>query len=136
MSHFGRFPHYQCEVAVSLSKIKRTDAGFELTILWIQGNCVTNKPDRKWSNTLSLKCAQCVCLLISETSISNFFLLRPKFWRHQHFFRGKIFSSNKVVFGAGALVLWLWEENHLPKVVGSNPDTVYWMDIKNSHIFV
>ena len=33
------------------------------------------------------------------------------------------------------LVGWLWEETHVPKVVGSNPDTVYWMDIF-SHIFV
>ena len=30
---------------------------------------------------------------------------------------------------AGALVQWLWEETHVPKVVGSNPRTVYWMDI-------
>ena len=36
---------------------------------------------------------------------------------------------------AGALVSWLWEETHIPKVVGSNPVTVYWMDIF-SHIFV
>ena len=30
---------------------------------------------------------------------------------------------------AGALVLWLWEETHIPKVMGSNPGTVYWMNI-------
>ena len=29
----------------------------------------------------------------------------------------------------GALVKWLWEEIHVPKVVGSNPSTAYWMDI-------
>ena len=34
---------------------------------------------------------------------------------------------------AGALVQWLREETHVPKVVGSNPGTVYWMDIF-SHI--
>ena len=28
---------------------------------------------------------------------------------------------------AGALVLWSWEETRVPKVVGSNPGTVYWM---------
>ena len=28
---------------------------------------------------------------------------------------------------AGALVKWLWEETHVPKVVGSNPSTGYWM---------
>ena len=28
---------------------------------------------------------------------------------------------------------WLWDETHVPKVVGSNPSTVYWMDI--FHIF-
>ena len=30
---------------------------------------------------------------------------------------------------AGALVKWLWEETHVPKVVGSNPGTIYWVDI-------
>ena len=33
------------------------------------------------------------------------------------------------------MVWWLWEETHVPKVMGSNPGTVYWMDIF-SHIFV
>ena len=33
---------------------------------------------------------------------------------------------------ADALVKWLWEEL-IPKVVGSNPSTVYWMD--NFHIY-
>ena len=36
--------------------------------------------------------------------------------------------------GAGALVLWLWEETHVPKVVGSNPGTVYWMDIYSHYL--
>ena len=36
----------------------------------------------------------------------------------------------------GALVQWLWEETHVPKVVGSNPGTVYWMAIFSQHIFV
>ena len=35
----------------------------------------------------------------------------------------------------GALVKWLWEETHVPKVVGLNPGTIYWMDIF-SHIIV
>ena len=35
---------------------------------------------------------------------------------------------------AGVLVKWLWEETHLLKVVGSNPGTVYWMDI--FHIYL
>ena len=30
---------------------------------------------------------------------------------------------------AGALVQWLWEETHIPKVVGLIPGAVYWMDI-------
>ena len=30
---------------------------------------------------------------------------------------------------AGALVQWLWEETHVPKVVGSNPGALYWMVI-------
>ena len=29
----------------------------------------------------------------------------------------------------GSPVWWLWEETHVPKVVGSNPGTVYWMDM-------
>ena len=29
----------------------------------------------------------------------------------------------------GALVLWLWAETHVLKIVGSNPSTIYWMDI-------
>ena len=40
-----------------------------------------------------------------------------------------------ITMPAGALVLWLWEETHIPKVVGSNPGTLYWMDIL-SHISV
>jgi len=28
----------------------------------------------------------------------------------------------------------LWQEAHVPKVVGSNPSTIYWMDIF-SHLF-
>ena len=30
---------------------------------------------------------------------------------------------------------WLWEDTHVLKVVGSNPSTIYWMDIF-SHLFV
>ena len=37
---------------------------------------------------------------------------------------------------AGALVLLLWEETHFPKVVSLNAGTVYWMDMKFSHLFV
>ena len=35
----------------------------------------------------------------------------------------------------GALIYWLWEEPHVPKVVCSNPSAVYWTDIF-SHLFV
>ena len=43
-------------------------------------------------------------------------------------------SSVRTTQGAGqfrarALVYWLWEETHDPKVVGSNPSTINWMDI-------
>ena len=34
-----------------------------------------------------------------------------------------------------ALVQQLWEETHVLQFVGSNPSTVYWMDIF-SHLFV
>ena len=37
-------------------------------------------------------------------------------------------------FWAGALVRWLWEETHILKVVGSNPSTVYWMDIFHKYL--
>ena len=43
----------------------------------------------------------------------------------------RLFANNI----GGSPGLWLWEETHVPKVVGSNPGTVYWMDIF-SHIFV
>ena len=33
---------------------------------------------------------------------------------------------NKLIFGWNP---WLWEETHVPKVVSSNPSTVYWMAI-------
>ena len=36
---------------------------------------------------------------------------------------------------AGALVYWLCEATHVLKVVGSNPGTIYWMDIF-THQFV
>ena len=48
---------------------------------------------------------------------------------------------NKLIFRslsrlqAVALVQWLWEKTHVPKVVGLNPGTVCWMEIF-SHIFV
>ena len=36
---------------------------------------------------------------------------------------------------SGALVYWSWEETHVPKVVGLNPGTVYWMDIFHLYLF-
>ena len=38
-------------------------------------------------------------------------------------------------FRARALVKWLWEETRVPKVISSNPSTVYWVDIF-SHLFI
>ena len=35
---------------------------------------------------------------------------------------------------AGALVWWLWEEAHVPKVMGSNSSAIYWMDMTFFHI--
>ena len=29
----------------------------------------------------------------------------------------------------GALFLWLWEQTHIQKIVGSNPSTIYWTGI-------
>ena len=37
----------------------------------------------------------------------------------------KIVLLKSTKHGAGALVLWLWEETNVPKDVGSNPGTVY-----------
>ena len=34
----------------------------------------------------------------------------------------------------GALVWWLWEETRVLKFVGSNPSTIYWMDIFNIYL--
>ena len=33
---------------------------------------------------------------------------------------------------AAALVQWLWEESHVPKIMGLNPSTIYWMDFFSS----
>ena len=41
-----------------------------------------------------------------------------------YFLEGKSLSDR-----AKALVKWLWVTTHVRKVVGSNPGTVYWMDI-------
>ena len=35
---------------------------------------------------------------------------------------------------AGALVQWYWETIHVQEVMGSNPYTVYWMNMKFFHI--
>ena len=43
-------------------------------------------------------------------------------------------DANVVHTRAGALVKWLWEETHVPKVVGSNPGTICWMDMTFFHI--
>ena len=32
-------------------------------------------------------------------------------------------------FRAGALVYWFWDKTHVLKVVGSNQNKVYWMDV-------
>ena len=32
-------------------------------------------------------------------------------------------------FRAGALVYWFWDKTHVMKVVGSNQNKVYWMDV-------
>ena len=36
------------------------------------------------------------------------------------------FSKSNVL---KSLFLWLWEHTHVPKVVSSNPSTIYWMNI-------
>ena len=33
------------------------------------------------------------------------------------------------------LVLWLWDETHVQKVVGWNPSTIYWMNIFLIYLF-
>ena len=40
-----------------------------------------------------------------------------------------VIEINIVNSWAVALVQWLWEETHVPKVVGLNPGTGYWMDM-------
>ena len=66
-----------------------------------------------------------------------------------HFFKKKTSATNtpnffastdiaKIVMkgsSAGALVAWVWLTTYVQEVVGSNPSTVYWMDIF-SHGFV
>ena len=38
-------------------------------------------------------------------------------------------TLKKLIDRAGAMVSWIGEETHVPKVVGSNPGTAYWMYI-------
>ena len=45
-----------------------------------------------------------------------------------------LLSLRLALYLAVALVKWLWEETHVPKVVGLNPSTIYWMDI--FHIYL
>ena len=53
--------------------------------------------------------------------------------KHLLFFKKKAFKVKNA--RVGALVEWLWEETYNPKVVGSNPNTIYWMVIF-SHLLV
>ena len=54
----------------------------------------------------------------------------------QHYFFCNV--KNKIVkllcWRTGALVKWLWEMTHFWEVVGSNPRTIYWMDMTFFHI--
>ena len=34
------------------------------------------------------------------------------------------------------IILWLWEDTNVLNVVGSNPSTVYWMDIFSHELAV
>jgi hypothetical protein len=34
------------------------------------------------------------------------------------------------------MVLWLRQTTHDQEVVGSNPDTVYWMDVSNASYYI
>ena len=52
--------------------------------------------------------------------------------RHHRIFLDKDIKASWAV----AVVEWLWEETHVLKVVGSNPSTVYWMDIFHIYLFV
>ena len=47
----------------------------------------------------------------------------------QAYARSKMIRYTKHSQDCGALVQWLWEETHVPKVMSSNPGTIYWMDI-------
>ena len=95
------------------------------------------------------------CLLINEVicrsiepSYHSFFLSLPSiYWSSMSTIKSRLLSFknesmlallcswNNWKVRVGALVQWLWEETLAPKVVGSNPSTVYWMDIF-SHLFV
>ena len=36
---------------------------------------------------------------------------------------------NKLKIWAGAVVQWFWDKTNVHRVVGSNPSTLYWMDV-------
>ena len=38
-------------------------------------------------------------------------------------------DGNTLLWQMANLSAWLWDETHLLKAVGSNPITIYWMDI-------
>ena len=45
-------------------------------------------------------------------------------------------TLKKLIDRAGAMVSWIGEETHVPKVVGLNPSTAYWMYIFSHYLVV
>ena len=58
------------------------------------------------------------------------FLISPIFCQRRRYSKWHLQPLHPV----GALVLWLWEETHVPKVVGSNPGAIYRMYMTFFHI--
>ena len=81
--------------------------------------------------------------LATQTHPDYLHTIRENLLQVDHFYIGRFIKRRSLVMQvnltnrrwAVARVQWLWEETYVPKVVGSNPSTVYWVDIF-THLFV
>ena len=48
----------------------------------------------------------------------------------------KVGPLKNLLYWGGSPGLVVWEETHVPKVMSSNPGTVYWMDSFSTNLFL
>ena len=122
-------------------------AGFKLGLLEQKVNLLTSRPHHHVFSTHVLLTSGVFCLDSAALLMKNYFtcLVTSKLVKQEVSCTvilppplgecSRPRTTNSYNGWAGALVQCLWEKTHVPKVVGSNPSTVYWMDIF-SHLFV